>query len=292
MQQILSVLTKNTKAIFIPDLAGSKPDWETLRKLVPAHVLLIEDACDTMTFTMASDISVVSFYPSHVLSAGGGGGMVMMNTEKQRQLALCYRDWGRVGDNSECMDRRFSESIDGIDYDGKFVYNVIGYNFKSTEMNAAFGIVQMGKIPSFLVTRRSNVERYLMRLAGSGYGLPNDKNKFDWLAMPLKCPSGQRKNVMNLLESKNIQTRVFFAGNITRHPAYRHLMAEYPVADIIMADVLFVGAHHGMTSNDVDYVCDVLLSFFDGARAQPYEVIHTEGYIAPSDYEQSSLLDD
>jgi CDP-6-deoxy-D-xylo-4-hexulose-3-dehydrase len=261
----MSVFTENTKAIFIPDLAGSKPDWEALRKLVPPHVLLIEDACDTMSFTAASDISVVSFYPSHVLSAGGGGGMVMMNTEKQRQLALSYRDWGRVGDNSECMDRRFAENIDGIVYDGKFVYNVMGYNFKSTEMNAAFGIVQMGRLPSFLSTRRNNIERYIMRLSGSAYGMPNDTKKFDWLAMPVKCPPGERKNVMQLLESKNIQTRVFFAGNITRHPAYRHLMSEFSVADTIMADVLLVGAHHGMTICDIDYVCDVFLSFFDGA---------------------------
>ena len=258
---------------------GSKPDWKRLRELVPEHIPLIEDACDTMSFTAESDFSVVSFYASHVITAGGGGGMVMMNTDKARSAALCYRDWGRTGNNQECLDKRFTENIDGISYDGKFAYSAVGYNFKSSEMNAAFGIVQMTRLPGFLQTRRDHVARYLSRLQDSPLGMPNNSGNYDWLAMPLQAPSGERRNLMELLEYSNIQTRVFFAGNITRHPAYRHLLAEYKNADIIMADVFLVGAHHGLTADDVDYVCDVLLSFFAGVRAPAvYTVEEPEGF--------------
>lgn len=279
VEQVLACVTERTKCVYIPDLAGSKPDWKRLRAEIPAHIPLIEDACDTMTFTAESDFSVVSFYASHVITAGGGGGMVMMNTESARASALCYRDWGRTGNNQECLDKRFTETIDGISYDGKFAYSAVGYNFKSSEMNAAFGIVQMGRLPGFLQTRRNYVARYMSRLADSPLGMPNNSGNYDWLAMPLKAPTGERRNIMELLEFSNIQTRVFFAGNITRHPAYRHLLAPYENADIIMADVFLVGAHHGLTEDDVDYVCDVLLSFFEGARAPAkYEVEEPEGF--------------
>lgn len=279
VEQVMACLTEKTKAIYIPDLAGSKPDWKRLRELVPAHIPLIEDACDTMSFTAESDISVVSFYASHVITAGGGGGMVMMNNEKHRATALCYRDWGRTGNNQECLDKRFTETIDGISYDGKFAYSAVGYNFKSTEMNAAFGIVQMNRLPGFLETRRNHVARYMSRLAGTAYGMPDNSGNYDWLAMPIRVPAGERRNVMELLEYSNIQTRVFFAGNITRHPAYRDLLTPYENADIIMADVMLVGAHHGLSDEDVDYVCDILLSFLDGKRApSKYDVEEPEGF--------------
>jgi len=279
VEQVLACLTEKTKCIYIPDLAGCKPDWKRLRELVPAHIPLIEDACDTISYTSESDFSVVSFYASHVITAGGGGGMVMMNTESARTLALCYRDWGRTGNNQECLDKRFTENIDGISYDGKFAYSVVGYNFKSSEINAAFGIEQMKKLPRFLQIRRNHIARYISRLSGSAFGMPNNEGNYDWLAMPIKAPPGERRNVMELLEYSNVQTRVFFAGNITRHPAYRNLLQPFTNSDIIMADVFLVGAHHGLTEEDVDYVCDILLSFLEGVRAPlKYNVEEPEGF--------------
>lgn len=290
VEQVMACLTEKTKCIYIPDLAGSKPDWKRLRELVPAHIMLIEDACDTMTYTTESDFMVCSFYASHVITAGGGGGMVMMNTEQARAQALCYRDWGRTGNNAECLDKRFTETIDGISYDGKFAYSAVGFNFKSTEMNAAFGCVQMDRLPGFLQTRREHVARYMRRLGDSPLGMPNNSGNYDWLAMPIKCPTGERRAVMELLEYSNIQTRVFFAGNITRHPAYRNLLMPFENADIIMADVLLVGAHHGLKEDDVDYVCDVLLSYFEGVRAPAkYDTEEPEGYIHQMALENKDL---
>ena len=112
-----------------------------------------------MTHTPESDISVISFYASHVITAGGSGGMLMVNSLEQKNVALQYRDWGRMGTNVEDMSERFGHSVDGIEYDFKFLYSVAGYNFKSSEMNAAFGLAQMKKLDGFLAIRRKNTER-------------------------------------------------------------------------------------------------------------------------------------
>merc|ERR1711998_431548 len=101
-----------------------------------------------------------------------------------------YRDWGRIGNNSEDMSDRFGSSVDGIPYDGKFLYGVVGYNMKSTEMNAAFGLAQLKKLPSFRGTRRKNFERFLTNLQGTTtqYVLPTELAPYDWLAFPLLHP--------------------------------------------------------------------------------------------------------
>ncbi|CAF1516557.1 unnamed protein product, partial [Adineta steineri] len=214
--QIIEKITLRTKALFIPNLIGSKPDWEGLKdellRLNRPDILLIEDSCDTITTTTVTDIAVTSFYASHIITAGGGGGMVMCNEKSQRDLALQYRDWGRMGTNVESFSERFGHSIDGIEYDFKFLYPVLGYNFKSTEMNAAFGLEQLKKLSLFLERRRKNITRFVQQLADlEPYGLvlPKNYNKMDWLALPLMLPN--RKSLLQKLEDSNIQTRVCFA---------------------------------------------------------------------------------
>lgn len=269
VKQATEKLTSATKALFIPNLAGSKPDWEALRSRLKSlgreDVVLIEDSCDTMTHTLASDIAVISFYASHVITAGGGGGMVMCNSFDQIRLGLSYRDWGRAGNNVEDPSERFGHSVDGIDYDFKFLYTVKGYNFKATEMMAAFGLVQMQKLGEFTRKRRANIERYFERLKETEYILPVDKKEFNWLAMPILVPnSWKRKALLNYIENNGIQTRVFFAGNITRHPAYREYFisdVSFPGSDTIMKNCFLLGAHHGLDLVDVDYVCEVLMAF-------------------------------
>ena len=100
-----------------------------------------------------------------LLTAGGMGGMVMFNDKKYVKRALMYRDWGRIGDNSENIDDRFASDVDGIPYDYKFLYGVLGYNFKCTEHSAAFGLVQLEKFQTYKDIRRKNVERYLDNLS-------------------------------------------------------------------------------------------------------------------------------
>ena len=98
---------------------------------------------------MESDISTTSFYASHIITAGGMGGMVMFNEEKFLKRALMYRDWGRIGDNSENIHERFAYDVDGIPYDYKFLYGVLGYNMKCTEQAAAFGLVQFKRFEDY-----------------------------------------------------------------------------------------------------------------------------------------------
>ena len=265
VEETLDAIDDEVKVLMIPNLIGNKPNWEAIKEGLVAmgreDIILIEDSADTVTNTPETDISTTSFYASHVITAGGSGGMVMFNDEKLRDVCLQFRDWGRMGDNSEIMSDRFNHSVDGIPYDHKFLYSVLGYNFKSSEMNAAFGLVQLERFKQFEGIRRANIERYIENLTGVGdLVLPDDSIKPNWLAIPLQ--SEKRFELLHFLENNNIQTRVTFAGNVTRHPVYREYLQEFPNSDTIMKNGFLLGAHHGMTIEDVDYVCDKIKEFF------------------------------
>jgi CDP-6-deoxy-D-xylo-4-hexulose-3-dehydrase len=265
VEDMLAAVTDEVKAIMVPNLIGNKPDWKKLKEglvlIGREDIIIIEDSADTVTNTIETDISTTSFYASHVITAGGAGGMVMVNDVKLRDIILQFRDWGRMGDNSEIMADRFNHVVDGIPYDHKFLYDVLGYNFKSSEMNAAFGLVQLERFKDFEGIRRANIERYLENLKDvEEIILPDDSIKPNWLAIPLQTE--QRFELLNFLEENNVQTRVTFAGNVTRHPVYREYLQEFTNSDIIMKNGFLLGAHHGMTIDDVDYVCDKIKEFF------------------------------
>ena len=265
VKEVLDAIDDDVKILMIPNLIGNKPDWNALKeglaKLGREDIILIEDSADTVTYTPETDIATTSFYASHVITAGGSGGMVMFNDEKLRNVSLQFRDWGRIGDNSEAMEDRFNHNVDGIPYDYKFLYGVLGYNMKSSEMNAAFGLVQLERFKQFEQTRRANIERYLENLQGVGdLVLPDNSIKPNWLAIPLQTE--KRYELLHFLEDNNIQTRVTFAGNVTRHPIYREYLQEFTNSDTIMKNGFLLGAHHGMTIEDVDYVCNKIKEFF------------------------------
>ena len=266
VDEVLSVITDDVKVLMLPNLIGNKPDWKKIKEGLIAmgreDIILIEDSADTVTHTPETDIATTSFYASHVITAGGAGGMVMFNEEKYRNTCLQFRDWGRIGDNSEAMSDRFNHSVDGIPYDYKFLYGVLGYNMKSSEMNAAFGLVQLDRFSEFEKIRRDNIERYLENLKDvEEILLPDDSIKPNWLAIPLQTE--KRYELLHFLEDNNIQTRVTFAGNVTRHPIYREYLHPFQNSDTIMKNGFLLGAHHGMTIEDVDYVCDKIKEFFN-----------------------------
>jgi CDP-6-deoxy-D-xylo-4-hexulose-3-dehydrase len=262
---VIAAIDDEVQAIMIPNLIGNKPDWaslrEELKRIGRTDIYVIEDSADTITYTEESDVSTTSFYASHVITAGGVGGMVMFNDKKHVDRALQYRDWGRIGDNSEIMDQRFNHKVDGIPYDHKFLYGVLGYNMKCCEMSAAFGLVQLERFEKFEKIRRDNVERYLENLKDvEEIVLPDDSIKPNWLAIPLQTE--RRLELLTFLEENSIQTRVTFAGNVTRHPIYREYLQPFDNADTIMKNGFLLGAHHGMTIEDVDYVCSKIREFF------------------------------
>tara|TARA_Y100001972_G_C7616363_1_gene309094 strand:+ start:56 stop:1207 length:1152 start_codon:yes stop_codon:yes gene_type:complete len=266
VKDIISAVTDDVKAIMIPNLIGNKPNWKLLKnelkKISRSDIIIIEDSADTVTHTSHTDISTTSFYASHVITAGGMGGMVMFNDEKYVKRALMYRDWGRIGDNSENIDDRFAHEVDGIPYDYKFLYGVLGYNMKCTEMSAAFGLVQLKRFQTFKQKRRDNIERYLENLKDvKEILLPDDSIHPNWLAIPLQ--TDRRLELLTYLEDNNIQTRVTFAGNVTRHPVYREYLQEFKNADTVMKNGFLLGAHHGMDLEDVDYVCNKIKEFFN-----------------------------
>jgi len=264
--QIMAKITDDTSALMLPNLIGNKPDWPRIKKALidmdREDIYLIEDSADTLTKTPETDVATTSFYASHVITAGGVGGMVMYNDKKHVTKCLQYRDWGRLGDDSEIVADRFNHVVDGIPYDHKFLYSVLGYHMKASEMNAAFGIVQLERFKTNAGIRRANFERYMENLKDvKELTLPDDSLKPNWLAIPFQTED--RFALLSFLEENNIQTRVTFAGNVTRHPVYREYLEDFENADLIMKNGFLLGAHHGMTIEDVDIVCDKIKEFFN-----------------------------
>jgi CDP-6-deoxy-D-xylo-4-hexulose-3-dehydrase len=264
--QIMAKITDDTSALMLPNLIGNKPDWPRIKKALidmgREDIYLIEDSADTLTKTPETDVATTSFYASHVITAGGVGGMVMYNDKKHVTKCLQYRDWGRLGDDSEIVADRFNHVVDGIPYDHKFLYSVLGYHMKASEMNAAFGIVQLERFKTNAGIRRANFERYLENLKDvKELTLPDDSLQPNWLAIPFQTEN--RFDLLSFLEENNIQTRVTFAGNVTRHPVYREYLEDFENADLIMKNGFLLGAHHGMTIEDVDIVCNKIKEFFN-----------------------------
>jgi len=262
-EAVISKITASTRVIMLPNLIGNTPDWKLLRRMLDdlgrSDIFLIEDSADTLVCTPETDISTTSFYASHVITACGS---VMFNDSKYLKRATMFRDWGRIGDNTEIVVERFNHSVDDIKYDYKFLYGCLGYNFKSSEVNAVFGLEQMKKLPKFVGIRRQNVERYLSNLQGvKGIVLPSDTKNANWLAFPIQVED--RLSLVNYLEDRNVQTRVIFSGNITRHPAYRKYVEAFENSDIIMKNGILLGCHHGMTVEDVDVVCHLIKEFMN-----------------------------
>jgi CDP-4-dehydro-6-deoxyglucose reductase, E1 len=141
------------------------------RRIEGKSIILFEDSADTITYTKETDVSITSFYASHLITAGGTGGMVMFNDQKYLKRATMFRDWGRIGDNSEDIKTRFEFNIDGIPYDYKFLYGAVGYNMKCSEMNAAFGLAQLARIDEIKAKRQQIFQRYLDNLSEVKYFL-------------------------------------------------------------------------------------------------------------------------
>ena len=261
-EQVYEKITEKTRVILLPNLIGSKPDWAKIRELVGPNIILFEDSADTITYTQETDISITSFYSSHLITAAGSGGMVMFNDAKQLKRATMFRDWGRIGDNSEDVNSRFEFNIDGIPYDYKFLYGAVGYNMKSSELNSAFGLVQVSRLEEISEKRTLVFNRYLENLKelSDVLVMPINTYNTNWLAIPFMTK--KRLELLTFLENNNIQTRVCFAGNVTRHPVYRQYLEVFPNSDRIMAEGFLLGAHHGLNVEDVDYVCDKIKEFF------------------------------
>ena len=286
IEDIKKAITKKTVAIMLPDTTGMLNDWPAITKLAKKHGLVtIQDSCDTQGAKINgkpsgswADIVTTSSYFTHTITSGGGGGTVMMNDPELRRLAEVFATWGRraIGYNED-LRKRFNVTLTRpdhkgkVDYDNKFVWDEIGFNLRATDMQAAFGLVQLKRLPGFN-KRRREVTKQLMKFFKKYEKdfmlpkfLPNSEHSL--LAFPISIREGSklnRKKLMTYLEMSGIQTRLLFAGNILFHPAYQResyrRVNSLPGATFIMKNTFLVSNHHALTNKQLEY----LFKTFDG----------------------------
>lgn len=287
--KLQEALSEKTKAVMIAHTLGNPFDLQTVRKFCDAHGLwLVEDNCDALgsryemdgilryTGTIG-DIGTSSFYPPHHMTMGEGGAVYTDNALLHK-IIRSFRDWGRdcvcpSGCDNLCghrFDRQYGELPLG--YDHKYVYSHFGYNLKATDLQAAVGCAQLEKFPSFVERRKHNFARLKERLAGTegAYILPEACEGSDpsWFGFLITCREGVSRNrVVQYVEEKGIQTRMLFAGNLTKHPCFDEMrrekkgyriVGELTNTDRIMEDTFWVGVYPGMTDEKIDYMGQVL----------------------------------
>mgnify|MGYP001181132758 CR=1 FL=1 len=273
VSQIEAQITDKTVAILAPNLMGNLCDWPVIREIADRHgLVVIEDSADTLGATINgkrsgfySDMSITSFYGSHIINCAGNGGALAINDEKVMEKAKLLRSWGRSSslfdEKSEAIENRFNIDLDGIDYDAKFVFETVGYNLEGNEVGAAFGLAQLEKLQQNIETRQSNFKQQCDFFNKHSDYFTNPQETLGcetaWLAFPLlikKSAPFTRKEFQIFLENKKIQTRVVFTGNILRQPMCRNIEKKvlkqgYPNADRVMAQGVLLPLHHGMTES-------------------------------------------
>lgn len=277
--------SEKTKAVMIAHTLGNPFDLKAVKKFCDAHNLwLVEDNCDALgskytidgeeKFTgTIGDIGTSSFYPPHHMTMGEGGA-VYTNDPLLHRAIRSFRDWGRdcicpSGQDNMCghrFDKQYGELPLG--YDHKYVYSHFGYNLKATDLQAAIGCAQIDKFPSFVERRKNNFNRLKEGLKDTADKLilPVACENADpsWFGFLVTCQAGiDRNKVVPYIESKGIQTRMLFAGNLIKHPCFdemRRTGEGYRVVgglentDRIMRDTFWVGVYPGMTDEKIDYM--------------------------------------
>ena len=286
IDQIKKAINKNTKAIIIPNLLGNVPDWKKIYKISKKYNLkIIEDSADTIgyklyqsNFGKFSDITTNSMYASHIITGAGFGGMVCFNDKKLYEQAKLLRGWGRssaIFNESEGIEKRFSTKVDGIPYDGKYIFEDLGYNFLPSEISAAFALEQLKKLPNNIKIRIKHFERlknFFIKYPNL-FHIPEQLKglKTPWLAYPIIIKDELKINRQKLqifLEKKGIQTRTIFTGNILRQPIMKKKMfKKVKNAEInsnyIMKNGILIGCHHGLKESDINYMIKYLKLFID-----------------------------
>ena len=280
-------ISKRTKLFLIPNLIGNIPDWQKIHKLARKHkIKIIEDSADTLGASIYgvptgkfSDISITSFYGSHIISCAGNGGMFLTNNKNYYDRAKVLRSWGRQSTllkNSEDINQRLNIKLKGIEFDKKFVFSEIGHNFEPSEIGASFGIEQLKKFKKFQKIRNSNflLHKTFFSNFKNLFIVPqiNSKVRTNFLAYPIilkKNKKFDRKKLQIFLEKNKIQTRPIFSGNILRHPAFSHLnskknnIKDFPNSDYIMKNGLLIGCHHGLNKKNINYIHSKILNFIN-----------------------------
>lgn len=283
--------SEKCKAVMIAHTLGNPFNIKAVKEFCDKHNLwLVEDNCDALgsqytidgetRFTGTwGDIGTSSFYPPHHMTMGEGGA-VYTNNPLLNRMILSYRDWGRdcicpSGHDNFCghrFDGDYGELPHG--YDHKYVYSHFGYNLKVTDLQAAVGVEQLKKFPSFIERRRHNWDRLKAALAPIADQVilpePAEGSRPSWFGFLITVPEGSkhtRNEVTKYIEDHNVQTRLLFSGNITRHPCFDQIRGtdKYRVSgelkntDYIMNNTFWVGVYPGMTDEMIDYMAKTII---------------------------------
>ena len=277
--QIERCINKKTVAIMIPNLLGNIANWKRIKSIAKKYKLkVIEDSADTIGYTINhknagkySDVTTNSFYASHIINGAGTGGIVCFNDFELYQKAKLLRGWGRSSatfNESEDINKRFNIKVSGINYDAKYIFSELGYNFLPSELSAAFAIEQIKKLSNNIKIRNKNFD-YLKNLFGKYdfFKLPEQYPgvKTPWLAFPLVIKKNRyftRRDLQIFFEKNNIQTRTIFTGNILKQPVMKNkYYKKHPQCDKIANDVMkngiLLGCHQGMKKGELDYICKI-----------------------------------
>ena len=289
IDQLASAVSDRTRAIVMAHTLGVPFDLDAVRELCERkNLYLIEDNCDAlgslykgkMTGSFG-DLSTLSFYPAHHITMGEGGA-VLTNDPLLSRAVKSIRDWGRdcwceSGVDNTCKKRfgwKLGELPQG--YDHKYIYSHLGYNLKATEVQAAIGLVQLGKLAEFTQARRRNWKRLRAGLAPLEEFLilprateGSDPSWFGFMVTLKECSPVDRRDLVRFLEDHGIQTRPLFAGNLLRHPAYRtvphRVIGNLPETDAVMERGFFVGVYPGLGDAQIDHVIEQFHAAFSKA---------------------------
>ena len=292
IDQIREAISPKTKAIMMAHTLGNVFDIGSIRQICDEHNLwLIEDTCDALgakydgkfagTF---GDIATLSFYPAHHMTMGEGGAL-LTNNNLLAKIIKSYRDWGRdcwcgTGQDNSCNNRfgwQLGELPKGFDH--KYVYSRLGYNLKITDMQAALGVAQLEKLEGFIAKRNANWNCLTEKLKEGGlekyFILPeatkNSEPSWFWYVLSIRPESAiNREELMQYLNEKKIGTRLLFAGNYLRQPAFIDYVTDYRVigdlknADFVMYQTFWLGVYPGLGEEQYDYIVSQLQLFIDG----------------------------
>lgn len=279
-----AALTPRTRALFVPHTLGNPCDMDRLTAICDGRgLLLLEDCCDALGSEFGGKrvgtfgaMATLSFYPAHHITTGEGGA-VILNDGRFSRSANSIRDWGRdcwclPGASNTC-GKRFGWEFEGLPkgYDHKYVFSRLGYNLKVTDMQAAIGLAQMEKLGDFVERRRRNFRRLYegLKPLSEFLRLPewHPKSNPSWFAFPVTLREGvARGPLIDFLEGRKIETRLLFAGNAVRQPAFRNLPLRVPspleTSDAVLERSFFVGVYPGLTEAMLDYVIESFHAYF------------------------------
>ena len=291
-ERIEAAIGPKTRLIAMAHTMGVPFDLDTVMRLAKAHDLwVVEDNCDALgsryhgrlTGTFG-DLATVSFYPAHHITMGEGG-CVVCDDELLGRIVRSIRDWGRDcyctgGENNTC-GKRFSQQFGDLPagYDHKYVYSHIGYNLKLTDMQAAVGVAQLGKLAGFIERRKVNfqkihkmLEPYQERLLLPRASSNSDPAWFGFVITVHKEAGFTRNELTGFLEANRIETRNLFAGNLLRQPAFmdipHRIVGDLANTDLIMDNTFFIGVYPGIADSHLDYIESVFKRFMDGERVR------------------------